>query len=227
MKRILLVEDNEKVASFISRGLTEEGFVIDVARDGKDGFYLALDEPYDVIILDLMLPHIDGLEILRGLRKNGFDTLVLILTAKNAVEDCIHGLNEGADDYMVKPFVFAELIARIQALLRRRNAKQITTVLEIADLRVDLKKQEVTRGGKPIELTAKEFILLEYLMRHSEQLVTRTMIAENVWDLHYDGFTNIIDVYVHYLRKKIDDGFEFPLIHTKRGVGYILSAPKI
>lgn len=224
MKRILLVEDNEKVASFISRGLTEEGFVVDVAHDGKEGFYLALDEPYDVVILDLMLPHIDGLEILRGLRKNGFDTLVLILTAKDAVEDCIQGLNQGADDYMVKPFVFAELVARIQALLRRKSAKQPTSVLEIADLRVDLKKQEVTRAGKPIELTAKEFILLEYLMRHSEQLVTRTMIAENVWDLHYDGFTNIIDVYVHYLRKKIDEGFEFPLIHTKRGVGYIFSA---
>lgn len=226
MKKILLVEDNDKVASFISRGLTEEGFVVDVAPDGKEGFYLALDEHYDVIVLDLMLPHVDGLEILRGLRKNGFETLVLILTAKNAVEDCIHGLNMGADDYMVKPFVFAELTARIHALLRRRNAKPTETILEIADLRIDIKKQEVIRSGRSIELTSKEFTLLEYLMRNSEQWVTRTMIAENVWDLHYDGFTNVIDVYVHYLRKKIDDGFNFPLIHTKRGVGYILTTQK-
>jgi two-component system OmpR family response regulator len=222
--KILLIEDNKNVANLITKGLSEEGFLVDVAFDGREGYSLALDEFYAMIILDLMLPYVDGLEILKGLRKNGFEKPVLILTAKDKSEDCIQGLNEGADDYMIKPFVFAELIARIRALLRRTCPQSTKKILECADLRIQMSTQEVTRAGKLIPLSAKEFHLLTFFFNHMDQVVTRTMIAENVWDLHYDGFSNVIDVYIHYLRKKIDEGFDLPLIQTKRGIGYIFSA---
>lgn len=221
--RVLLVEDDARVASFVRRGLVAEGMAVDVEREGAGGFHQALHGAYDVIVLDLMLPHVDGLEILRGLRTHGRDVPVLVLTAKDAVGDRVAGLHQGADDYLGKPFAFAELLARIQALIRRRTPRQVASVLSVADLRLDLARRQVTRAGRPIELTAKEFSLLEYLLRNADQIVTRTMIGEHVWDQNFDSFTNVIDVYVCYLRAKIDEGFAPPLLHTVRGAGYMLS----
>ncbi|MDF1552783.1 MAG: response regulator transcription factor [Deferrisomatales bacterium] len=219
--RILVIEDEDKVASFIKRGLEEERYAVDVAPDGDEGMALADLAPYDLIVLDLMLPGMDGFQILKRLRDDGVATPVIILTARNAVDDKIRGLDLGADDYLTKPFAFAELLARVRALLRRGQT-QASPILKIADLTLDPAARRVTRAEQRIELTAKEYALLEYLMRHHGRVLTRTMISEHVWDQTFDSYTNVIDVYVNYLRKKVDQGFEPKLIHTVRGVGYTL-----
>lgn len=219
--RILIVEDQKKIASFIERGLKEEGYAVDVALDGIEGEWKALNNDYDLIILDIMLPGKDGIEICKSLKKNGVETPILILTAKDSVRDKVIGLDSGADDYLTKPFAFEELLARIRALLRRKKIPK-NDVLQIADLKLDRLKREVWRGNKKIELTSKEYALLEYLMLNAGNVVTRTMISEHVWNENFDSFTNVIDVYINYLRNKIDKGFGKKLIHTLRGAGYIL-----
>ena len=221
--RVLFVEDDERVASLVNRGLVQEGFSVDVSRDGRDGFHQAMHEPYDVIVLDILIPYMDGFHVLSEIRKQGCRVPVLMLSAKDGVEDRVRCLNRGADDYLVKPFCFAELTARIRALLRRRSHLE-QSVIGIGDLEMDLPARKVTRGGgERIKLTPKEFSLLEYMLRHHGSVVTRTMIAEHVWDQHFDCGTNVIDVYIRYLRTKIDDPFPNKLIHTLRGVGYMLS----
>ncbi len=219
--RILVVEDEKKVASFIKRGLEEENFAVDVAYDGDEGLYLAENNPYDVILMDLMLPKKDGLSIIRELRDKEITTPVLCLTAKDSVEDIVSGLDSGSDDYLTKPFAFGELLARVKALARR-TAKDRGAEIYFADLRLDPVTHKVWRANKEIDLTAKEYGLLEYFMRHPNEVLTRAMIAEHVWDYTFDSFTNIIDVYVNYLRKKVDRDFDKKLIHTVRGVGYVL-----
>ena len=219
--RILVVEDDKKVAGFIKKGLEEETYAIDVAYDGEDGLHFGSEGQYDLIILDNMLPKIDGLEILSQLRDQGRDTPILLLTAKDAVDDRVAGLNKGADDYLTKPFAFSELLARVRVLLRRGKA-EVKTTLQISDLTLDLVSHNVNRGGDEIELTGKEYSLLEYFMRNQEKVLTRTMIAEHVWDYNFDTFTNVIDVYINHLRKKIDKGRKSKLLHTLRGVGYIM-----
>ncbi|HET6203222.1 MAG TPA: response regulator transcription factor [Planctomycetota bacterium] len=221
--RLLLVEDDGRVSSFLRRALVEEGFAVDLSRDGRDAFHLALHEPYDVIVLDLMLPLLSGFEVLREIRRQGCGVPVLILSAKDGVEDRVRGLDAGADDYLVKPFRLAELTARIRALLRRRSDPG-GPVLRAGDLELDLRAWRATRGGRRIDLTPKEMALLEFLLRHQGTVVTRTMIAEHVWDQNFDSFSNVIDVYIRYLRAKIEDGSGTRLIHTVRGVGYLLSA---
>jgi len=219
--RILIVEDEKKVAAFIKKGLEEETYAVDVAYDGEEGLVLALENQYDLVILDLMLPIIDGLEVLSRLRKNKVDTPILLLTAKDSVEDKVTGLNTGADDYLTKPFAFSELLARIRVLLRRGKA-ETKTVLKIDGLTLHLVSHKVSRNGEEIELTGKEYSLLEYFMRNQGKVLTRTMIAEHVWDYNFDTFTNVIDVYVNHLRKKIDKNYPDKLLHTLRGVGYIM-----
>ena len=219
--RILVVEDDKKVAGFIKKGLEEETYAVDVAYDGEDGLHFGSEGQYDLIILDIMLPKIDGLEILSKLRDQGKDTPILLLTAKDAVDDKVTGLNKGADDYLTKPFAFSELLARVRVLLRRGKA-EVKTTLMILDLTLDLVSHKVNRGGDEIELTGKEYGLLEYFMRNQEKVLTRTMIAEHVWDYNFDTFTNVIDVYINHLRKKIDKGRELKLLHTLRGVGYVM-----
>lgn len=221
--RILLVEDDRKVASFIRRGLAEEGYAVDVASDGETGLAMGLDRLHDVIILDVMLPGKPGFQVVRELRQAKVSTPVLLLTAREAVEDKVQGLDAGADDYLTKPFAFAELLARVRALLRRGTAAR-PPVLRVADLTLDPATRTVSRGGEAIPLTNREFALLEYLMRGAGRVLTRTMIAEHVWDYSFDSTTNVIDVYVNYLRKKVDAGRERKLIHTVRGVGYVLKA---
>ncbi len=221
--RTLLVEDEKKIAEFIRRGLKEEGYAVDVAGDGQEGHFLATTQTYDVIILDWMLPQMDGVTLCRQLRQEKIATPVLMLTAKDTVADKVKGLDAGASDYLVKPFAFEELLARLRALLRRFEGQE-QTVLKAADLSMDLVTHAVTRQGRKVELTAKEFALLEYFLRHKGEVVTRTMLSEHVWDMHFDSFTNVIDVYVNYLRKKIDKHFSKPLIQTVRGRGYILKA---
>jgi len=219
--RILVVEDEKKVASFIKRGLEEESFSVDVANDGEEGLQLGSANPYDLILMDLMLPKMDGLTVIKQLRDKGVVAPVLCLTAKDTVEDIVSGLDSGSDDYLTKPFAFAELLARVRALLRRGSQDRGAEIY-FADLRLDPVGHKVWRGNKEIELTAKEYALLEYLMRNPNQILTRTMIAEHVWDYTFDSFTNIIDVYVNYLRKKVDKDYDKKLIHTVRGVGYVL-----
>lgn len=219
--RILVVEDEQKVANFLRRGLEQEGYAVDVSHDGEEGEYLAENFDYDLVILDVMLPKRSGLEILRRLRESKPNLPILILTAKGTVEDRVAGLNRGADDYLVKPFAFAELSARVRALLRRGVRESVE--LQIADLKMDLTTRQVTRKGRKIELSAKELALLEYLLRNARRPVTRTMIIEHVWDIHFDSVSNVVDVYINYLRNKIDKGFSPRLIHTLRGVGYILT----
>jgi heavy metal response regulator len=219
--RILVVEDEKKVASFIKRGLEEENFTVEVAHDGEEGLYMGETNPYDLILMDVMLPKMDGLAVVKELRNRNVLTPVLCLTAKDTVEDIVSGLDSGSDDYLTKPFAFAELLARVRALLRR-GTKDRGAEIRFADLRLDPVDHKVWRSGKEIELTAKEYGLLEYFMRNPNQILTRTMIAEHVWDYTFDSFTNIIDVYVNYLRKKIDRDYDKKLIHTVRGVGYIL-----
>jgi heavy metal response regulator len=218
--RILVIEDEKKIASFIKRGLKEEGHMVDVAYDGEEGYRLSGENDYDLILLDIMLPKRDGISLCRQLRDDGVTTPVLMLTAKDSVQDKVTGLDSGADDYLTKPFAFEELLARSRALMRKRSP--ITTKLQIGDLVLDLISHRVTRTGKEIVLTMKEYALLEYLMRNAGSVVTRTMITEHVWDIDFDTSTNVIDVYINYLRNKIDSGQEKKLIHTVRGRGYLL-----
>ncbi|MFQ5698840.1 MAG: heavy metal response regulator transcription factor [Myxococcota bacterium] len=219
--RLLVVEDESRVRTFVERGLQEAGFSVDTASDGEAGLRLALVHPYDAVVLDLMLPRLDGLGLIRELRSAGRATPVLVLSARDEVGDRVRGLDAGADDYLSKPFAFAELLARLRALLRRGTAR--TSLIEVADLRVDLVARTVERAGRRVELTAKEYALLEFLARHAGEVVTRTMIAEHVWDMNFESFSNVIDVYIRYLRRKIDESFEPRLIHTRRGIGYVLT----
>lgn len=219
--RILIVEDEKKVAGFIKKGLEEETYAVDVAYDGEEGFHLAAMNQYDMIILDLMLPKMDGLEVLTRLRDKKVSTPILLLTAKDAVDDKVTGLNKGADDYLTKPFAFSELLARIRSLLRRGQV-ETQTELKVGDLTLDMVSHKVSREGEEIELTGKEYSLLEYFMRNEGKVLTRTMIAEHVWDYNFDTFTNVIDVYVNHLRKKIDKKYPAKLLHTLRGVGYVM-----
>ena len=221
--RLLVIEDERKVSSFIKKGLEEEGYAVDVASDGEAGLQMAADRVHDLIILDIQLPKMDGLRVLQELRKEKVPTPVLLLTVRATIEDKVLGLDAGADDYLTKPFAFEELVARTRALLRRQTDGK-PAVLQVADLTLDPTRRAVFRGGRKIDLTAKEFALLDYLMRNPGRVLTRTMIAEHVWDYDFDSMTNVIDVYVNYLRKKIDSNQEQKLIHTIRGVGYMLKA---
>ena len=219
--RILVVEDDRKVAAFIQRGLEEEGYAVDVLHDGLEAGDQALFIDYDAAVLDLMLPGRSGLQVLRDLRAKKGELPVLILTAKDSLDERIAGLDAGADDYMVKPFALAEVSARLRALLRRGQPRQIR--LHVADLELDLVKRIVTRGGRRIDLRPKEYTLLEFLMRNSDRPVTRSLIIEHVWDIHFDSISNVVEVHINALRHKIDRGFDVPLIHTVRGVGYMLT----
>lgn len=219
--RILIVEDEKKVAGFIKKGMEEETYAVDVAYDGEEGLLLADTNQYDLIVLDLMLPKMSGLDVLTQLRDKRVNTPILLLTAKDSVEDKVTGLNKGADDYLTKPFAFSELLARVRSLLRRGQA-ETQTVLQVSDLTLDLISHKVNRNGEEIELTGKEYSLLEYFMRNVGKVLTRTMIAEHVWDYNFDTFTNVIDVYINHLRKKIDKSHEQKLLHTLRGVGYVM-----
>jgi len=219
--RILLVEDEVKIANFIERGLKEENYIVDVASDGEKAMFLAETNPYDLIILDIMLPQIDGLTIFRELRKKKINIPILMLTAKDRVRDKVLGLNAGADDYLAKPFDFEELAARISALLRR-NRDDKTGILKVADLELDQIRHKVKRAGREIQLSSKEFALLEYLMLNADHVVTRTTISEHVWHEDFDSFTNVIDVFISFLRNKIDKDFSKPLIHTIHGKGYMI-----
>lgn len=221
MARVLLVEDERKLAGFVRRGLEEEGHRVDLAFDGRDGLEMARLGRYDLIILDLMLPGVEGLRICRILRQEGCNVPILILTALGAVEDRVKGLDAGADDYLVKPFSLAELAARVRALLRRPPS-EAPSVLRAGDLEMDPSRREVRRGGRLLQLTPREWSLLEYLLRNRGRVVTRTMIAEAVWGYDFEGFSNVVDVYISHLRRKVDRGFSRRLIHTVRGVGYIL-----
>lgn len=220
--RILVVEDDAKIASFIVKGLKQSGFAVDHAGDGEDGLRLARTHPYDVLVLDIMLPKLDGLSLLRRLREAGVRAPVIILSARASVDDRIKGLQAGGDDYLTKPFAFSELLARIQALIRRASQPTETTRLTVGDLSLDLITRQVTRSGREIELQAKEFALLEYLMRHPGRVLTKTLIIERIYDYNFDPQTNVIDVLVHRLRAKVDKDFPVKLIHTMRGVGYVL-----
>ncbi len=219
--RLLVVEDEKKVASFIKQGLEEEGYAVDVALDGEEGLKMALGRVQDLIILDLSLPKMDGLQVLKKLRQQRVIVPVLLLTVRSTIEDKVLGLDAGADDYLTKPFAFQELVARVRALLRRR-AEVGPALLQLADLTLDPARRVVFRGGEKIDLTSKEFAILEYFMRNPGRVLSRTMIIEHVWNYDFDTMTNIIDVYVNYLRKKIDTGRKQKLIHTVRGVGYML-----
>ena len=223
--KVLLVEDNERVSSFVRKGLTEAGYTIDHADNGRDGMFLAAGESYDAIVMDRMLPgDIDGLGIIAALRKTGSRTPILILSALSDVDERIRGLQSGGDDYLVKPFAFGELLARLDALVRRANGGNSVTTLSVGELTMDLLSRKVTRSGKTVTLQPREFKLLEYLMRHADQVVTRTMLLEGVWDYHFDPQTNVVDVHVSKLRQKIDAGAERPLLKTIRNAGYMLSA---
>jgi two-component system copper resistance phosphate regulon response regulator CusR len=222
--RILIVEDEVKLGSYLKQGLNEAGFVTDVAVDGLDGQHLALTEKYDLIILDIMLPYVDGLNLIRIIREENIATPILLLSALDKAQDKVKGLDTGADDYLAKPFDFAELLARVRSLLRRKDKDIKQTSVEIGDLSVDLIKRVVSRGGKKIDLTNKEFLLLEFLLSYKGEVVTRSLIASSVWDINFDSDRNVIDSMVKRLRSKIDNGFDKKLIHTVRGFGYILES---
>ena len=219
--RILVVEDEKKVANFIKKGLEEEGFSTDVAYDGEEGVNMATSSVYNLILMDIMMPKKDGLTAIKEIREKNITTPILCLTAKDTVDDIVSGLNIGSDGYLTKPFAFAELVARSRALIRRGNQDRGAELL-YADLRIDPVTHKVWRDNNELELTTKEYALLEYFMRNPEQILTRAMIAEHVWDYPFDSFTNIIDVYVNYLRRKVDRDHDKKLIHTVRGAGYIL-----
>ncbi|HZZ30753.1 MAG TPA: response regulator transcription factor [Phenylobacterium sp.] len=223
--KLLIVEDDREAASYLKRSLSEAGHAVDYAAAGRDGLMLAAAEPYDVIILDRMLPEIDGLAILRTIRASGVKTPVLLLTALGGIDDRVEGLEAGADDYLVKPFAFAELQARVNALARRPPTQDLRAELVVADLKLNLLKRTVTRGGRRIELQPREFQILEYLLRHAGRVVTRTMLLESVWDFHFDPKTNIVETHMSRLRGKVDRGHGRELIHTVRGAGYVLREP--
>lgn len=223
--RILIVEDEVKTGDYLKQGLVEAGFSVDLIREGKDGLHHALTESVDMAILDVMLPGLDGWDILSGIRRAGKDMPVLFLTARDQVEDRVKGLELGADDYLVKPFAFSELLARVRTLLRRGTKMSATEVFKIADLELDLLRRRVTRAGKRIDLTAKEFLLLELLLRRQGEVLPRSLIASQVWDMNFDSDTNVIEVAMRRLRVKVDDDFEPKLIRTVRGMGYVLENP--
>ena len=223
-KRLLIVEDDEATASYLAKGLGEEGYAIERARTGREALFLATEGVYDVVILDRMLPELDGLSVLKALRAAKVATPVLILSALGTLDDRVTGLRAGGDDYLVKPFGFAELVARVDALLRRQPTIDVDSKLACADLEMDLLSRKVARAGRVIDLQPREFKLLEYLLRNKDRIVTRTMLLDGVWQHRFDPGTNVIDVHVSRLRQKVDHGFESPLIHTVRGVGYRLSA---
>jgi heavy metal response regulator len=219
--RVLFVEDDRDIVRFVRKGLQESYFAVDVAYDGEEGLYLALNERYDLLLLDIMLPKRDGIGILNSVREKGIETPAIFLTAKDAECDVVSGLDIGADDYIVKPFSINELLARVRAILRRARGESASE-LKVGDLRMDLRTHKVFRGSRRIDLTPKEYALLEYLMRNEGQIVTRTMISETIWDYHFDSLTNVLDVHVYHLRNKIDKSFDHKLIHTIKGVGYVL-----
>jgi len=221
---ILVIEDDAATADYLVKGLTESGYVVDHAAEGRDGLFLALSQNYDAMIVDRMLPGLDGLSIVQTLRAQHKGTPVLILSALAQVDDRVKGLRAGGDDYLTKPYAFSELLARLEAILRRGANETVVPRLKVADLEMDLLSRTVRRAGKGIDLQPREFKLLEYLMRHAGQVVTRTMLLEGVWDYHFDPQTNVIDVHVSRLRQKIDRGFDRPLLHTVRGAGYSLRA---
>ncbi len=223
--RILVVEDDKKIASLVVRGMEQAGFAVDHAEDGEDALHLALSEPYDAAIIDLMLPQLDGLTIIERMRQRKILTPVIVLSAKRSVDDRVRGLQTGGDDYLVKPFSFSELLARVHALIRRANHEAEPTRLVLGELSLDLLSREVTRAGKKIDLQPREFSLLEYLMRSSGRVVSKTMIIEHVWGYSFDPQTNVVDVLVSRLRNKLDRDFVSKLIHTHRGVGYALKLP--
>jgi two-component system OmpR family response regulator len=224
--KVLVVEDDRETAAYLAKGLNESGYTVDCVNDGREGLFLASSGDYSAMILDRMLPSMDGLAVLGGLRAAGISTPALILSALGSVDDRVKGLSAGGDDYLVKPFAFSELLARVEALLRRGTGPATETRLRVADLELDLLTRTVKRHGKSIEVLPREFRLLEYLMRNAGHVVTRTMLLEHVWDYHFDPQTNVIDVHVSRLRQKVDKGFDAPLLHTVRGAGYCLRAPK-
>ncbi len=224
--RILLIEDDSSVADYIIKGLKESGYQVEHASDGKSGLVKATTEEFDALIVDRMLPNVDGLTIIQTLRAANNTTPALILSALGEVDDRVKGLKAGGDDYLTKPFAFAELLARIEVVLRRQETGSAVTRLKVADLEMDLLAHKVTRGGVVFNLQPREYKLLEYLMRHAGQVVTRTMLLENVWDYHFDPQTNVIDVHISRLRQKIDKGFDQPLLNTVRGAGYMLDVPQ-
>ncbi|MHB1688103.1 MAG: response regulator [Ignavibacteriaceae bacterium] len=219
--RILIIEDEKKVASFIKKGMEEEYFTADVAGDGKEGLKMATSEEYDAIIMDIMLPFIDGISLLKEIRKREIVTPVLMLTVKDSLKDKVEGLDAGADDYLTKPFAFEELVARVRALLRRHESSK-TSKLRVGELVLDLQSHKVLRDNQEIILTPKEYAILEYLMRNSNKVISRTKLIEHVYEYHFDPETNIIDVYINKVRAKVDNNFDKPLIHTIRGIGYII-----
>lgn len=219
--RVLLVEDEKSLAKTIKQGLEEEGFIVDMSHDGEEGCFMAKNYPYDALVLDVMLPVMDGFTILAHLRKHGSDIPVLMLTARSGVDDRIKGLNTGADDYLPKPFDFNELLARLRAIIRRKGGSA-SPVIKIADLEIDQGARAVTRAGQPVALSSKEFNILEYLASRQGKVVSRTELTEHVYDMNFDLDSNVIDVYINYLRRKIDKDFEQKLIHTVRGAGYVL-----
>ena len=222
--RILVVEDDREAAAYLTRGLKESGHIVDHAPDGQDGLHLAIGGSYDVAIVDRMMPRMDGLTMVRRMREEGNKTPVLFLSALGEVDDRVKGLRAGGDDYLAKPYAFAELLARVDALARRQGAEAVVTRLSVGDLELDLLSRTATRAGQKIDLQPREFLLLEYLLRHAGQVVTRTMLLENVWEYHFDPQTNVIDVHISRLRSKIDKGYVEPLLHTVRGAGYSLRA---
>jgi two-component system copper resistance phosphate regulon response regulator CusR len=224
--KILIVEDDTKTGKYLKQGLSEAGYVVDLGQTGPDGMQLALNEAYDLIVLDVMLPGMDGWQVLQGVRQAGKDVPVLFLSARDEVTDRVKGLELGADDYLVKPFAFSELLARVRTLLRRAGKVKEPDTLRVADLELDLVRRRATRAGKRIELTAKEFGLLELLLRHQGEVLPRSLIASQVWDMNFDSDTNVIEVAIRRLRSKIDDAFEPKLIQTVRGMGYVLEAPE-